>query len=90
MWMPAFHGVNKERGPDGALTPFSVVACLRRSTLTRARQMADVFPKDVNVAWEGLPQGYAPRVADVIDLVVRLEDRLKTGEKVTMTFRPTG
>ncbi|CAM9648104.1 unnamed protein product [Ascophyllum nodosum] len=62
---------------------------IARSTLTRARQMADVFPKDVNVAWEGLPQGYAPRVADVIDLVVRLEDRLKTGEKICL-WSPRG
>lgn len=44
--------------------------------------MSDVFPREFKVAWEPFPEDEAPGVAEVVELVVRLEDRLRAGEKV--------
>lgn len=44
--------------------------------------MADIFPTKLNVAWEPLLEDEAPTVEEVIELAVRLEDRLRNGEKV--------
>ncbi|CAB1121025.1 unnamed protein product [Ectocarpus sp. CCAP 1310/34] len=44
--------------------------------------MADIFPADLHVAWEPLPEDEAPSVEAVVELAVRLEDRLRKGEKV--------
>lgn len=53
-----------------------------RSAYTAAQRRADIFPHEVKVAWEPLPEDEAPGVDRVIQLAERLEGRLRAGEKV--------
>ncbi|CAN0312353.1 unnamed protein product [Ectocarpus sp. 6 AP-2014] len=51
--------------------------------------MADIFPAELHVAWEPLPEDEAPSVESVVELAVRLEDRLRKGEKLCL-WSPRG
>ncbi|CAM9250159.1 unnamed protein product [Ectocarpus sp. 4 AP-2014] len=51
--------------------------------------MADIFPAELHVAWEPLPEDEAPSVEAVVELAVRLEDRLRKGEKLCL-WSPRG
>lgn len=58
-----------------------------RTAYSIAEQTANLFPKDLDVVWESLPEDDAPHVDDVVNLVVRLEDRLRAGQKVRRQTR---
>lgn len=53
-----------------------------RVAFSTAERTAVLFPKGLEVVWDPLPDDDAPHVDDVVKLVVRLEDRLRAGEKV--------
>lgn len=55
----------------------------RRSAYTIAKRTADLFPPELRVVWEPLEEDEAPGVDEVVELAVRLEDRLRAGEKVS-------
>ncbi|CAM9942762.1 unnamed protein product, partial [Pylaiella littoralis] len=50
---------------------------------------ADLFPSELKVAWEPLPEDEAPGVDGVVELALRLENRLRTGEKLCL-WSPRG
>lgn len=54
-----------------------------RSTLTKVQHTMKALPKELKVVWDVLPEDETPQVARVVELVARLEDRLRAGEKVT-------
>lgn len=47
-----------------------------------AKRQADLFPQEPKVVWEPLPEDEAPSVDAVVEVAIRLEDRLRAGEKV--------
>lgn len=53
-----------------------------RSAFDAAQQASDRFPKQLRVAWDPFPEDEALGVGDVVKFAVRLEDRLRAGEKV--------
>lgn len=54
-----------------------------RSAYTSAKRTADLFPPELKVVWEPLQEDEAPGVDEVVELAVRLESRLRAGEKVS-------
>ncbi|CAN0258434.1 unnamed protein product, partial [Scytosiphon promiscuus] len=50
---------------------------------------ADLFPQELRVTWEPLTEDEAPSVDAVVETAVRLEDRLRAGEKLCL-WSPRG
>ncbi|CAM9402642.1 unnamed protein product [Hapterophycus canaliculatus] len=54
-----------------------------------AKRQADLFPQELTIAWEPLPEDEAPSVDAVVEVASRLEDRLRAGEKLCL-WSPRG
>lgn len=57
-----------------------------RSAYTVAKRAEDLFPRELKVTWEPLPEDEAPGVDEVVELAMRLEGRLRAGEKVELHY----
>lgn len=49
----------------------------------KAKRVSDAFASELRVVWDPLVEGEAPCVGDVVKLAVRLEKRLREGEKAS-------
>lgn len=57
-----------------------------RRAYTRTKRFSDGFPRDLELVWDALPEDEVPNVDALLEYVIRLEDRIRKGQKVCHMF----
>lgn len=79
--------VDYTSAPYSQYQPLTASTKTCRSAYASAKRTTDLFPKELTIVWDPLLEDKASDVNDVVELAVRLEDRLRAGEKVWVNIQ---